>query len=92
MPVDGLVSVAPAVSRFASGLTQQPQCPWLIVQGSADELVGVDETSEWHKSLEPGPELLILDGAEHFFHGRLVDLRQAVFAFVQGSRADLSLP
>jgi len=83
--VDGLVSVAPALSRFASGLMTQPQCPWLIVQGDEDELVGVDETIDWVNSLQPGPELLILPGAEHFFHGRLVDLREAVIGFVSAA-------
>jgi len=80
--VGGLVSIAPAVSRFASGLTKQPQCPWLIVQGDEDELVGVEETIDWMNTLQPGPELLILRGAEHFFHGRLGDLRDAVSEFV----------
>ena len=80
--VDGLVSVAPAVSRFATGLTRQPDCPWLIVQGDVDELVPVDETVDWVNGLEPGPELLIFSGAEHFFHGRLVELRSAVTNFV----------
>ncbi|MGI9248500.1 MAG: alpha/beta hydrolase [Woeseiaceae bacterium] len=84
--IDGLVSVAPAVSRFASGLPSQPQCPWLIVQGDEDELVGVEETIEWVNSLQPGPELLVLAGAEHFFHGRLVDLREAVTRFVDDAR------
>lgn len=82
LPVDGLISVAPAVYRFASGLESQPQCPWLIVQGDEDELVDVDETTAWVDSLEPGPELLVLSGAEHFFHGRLVELREAVSEFV----------
>ncbi len=82
-PVDGLVSVAPAVYRFAAGLAEQPSCPWLIVQGDEDELVEIDETIEWVNSLEPGPELLIFDGAEHFFHGRLTELRDAVEEFIQ---------
>jgi len=81
--VDGLVSVAPAVSRFAAGLTEQPQCPWLVVQGDQDELVDVNETIDWVNSLAPGPELLVLEGVEHFFHGRLLDLREAVVTFVQ---------
>ncbi|MBT8101375.1 MAG: alpha/beta fold hydrolase [Gammaproteobacteria bacterium] len=84
--VEGLISVAPAVSRFASGLATQPRCPWLVVQGDEDELVGVDETVDWMNALEPGPELLVLPGAEHFFHGRLVELREAVVEFVSRSR------
>ena len=83
--VDGLISVAPAISRFASGLDTQPTCPWLIVQGDQDELVDVDETVSWVNGLEPGPELLIIPEGEHFFHGRLVELREAVVTFVSST-------
>jgi uncharacterized protein len=81
--VDGLISVAPAINRLAGNLDGQPDCPWLIIQGDADELVEIDETVEWVDSLEPGPELLVLSGAEHFFHGRLNDLGSAVMEFIQ---------
>ncbi len=79
--VDGLVSVAPAISRFATGLESQPTCPWLIVQGDQDELVDVEETVAWVDGLGPGPELLIIPDGEHFFHGRLNELREAVQEF-----------
>jgi len=88
--VDGLISVAPAISRFASGLDTQPACPWLIVQGDQDELVDVDETVAWVDGLAPGPELLIIPQGEHFFHGRLVELREALVAFVSQSLIDKS--
>ncbi len=80
--LDGLVSIAPAVSRFAAGLDRQPDCPWLVLIGDQDELVSVDETVEWVDSLLPGPELLVMEGAEHFFHGRLVDMRTRVVEFI----------
>ena len=80
--VDGLISVAPAISRFANGLASQPECPWLVVQGDEDELVDIEETVDWVNGLEPGPELLVVNGAEHFFHGRLTELREAVIDFV----------
>ena len=86
--VDGLVSVAPAVYRFADGLEGQPECPWLIVQGDEDELVDIDETVEWVNGLEPGPELVVMSGVEHFFHGRLIDLREAVTEFVTRESAE----
>lgn len=83
--VSGLISVAPAVSRFASGLSEQPRSPWLILQGDKDELVDIDETIDWFNTLDPGPELQIVEGAEHFFHGRLIDLRESVADFVNDS-------
>lgn len=85
-PVDGLVSVAPAISRFAGGLPSQPRCPWLVVQGDEDELVDLDETLDWFNGLEPGPELKVMQGVEHFFHGRLVELRDAVTDFILRDR------
>jgi alpha/beta superfamily hydrolase len=83
--VDGLISVAPAISRFASGLDKQPRCPWLIVQGDQDELVDIDEMVTWVDGLEPGPELLIIPEGEHFLHGRLVELREAIATFVSST-------
>jgi hypothetical protein len=90
--VAGLISVAPAVSRFANSLRGQPRCPWLVVQGDEDELVDIDETITWFNSLDVGPELLIVPEAEHFFHGKLLVLRDAARDFVIGiedTRGDL---
>ncbi len=80
---DGLVAVAPAIYRFARNLDEHPRCPFLVVQGDEDELVDVEETIEWVNGLDPGPEIRVMTGAEHFFHGRLVELREAVMEFVQ---------
>lgn len=80
---DGLVAIAPAIYRFARGLDAVPRCSMLVVQGDEDELVDIEETIEWVNSLEPGPELQVMRGAEHFFHGRLVELREAVMTFVE---------
>lgn len=88
----GLVTVAPAVYRFTDGLKGQPEGPWLIVQGDEDELIDVEDTIEWINALQPGPELLVMPGAEHFFHGRLVDLREVVAEFVAKVRLDSQNP
>lgn len=78
----GLISIAPAISRFSTTLSRQPDCPWLILQGDQDELVDVDDTIAWVNELDPGPELQVLEGAEHFFHGKLVLLRDALETFI----------
>lgn len=78
----GLISVAPAVARFADNLQSQPQCPWLIVQGDRDELVDLDDTIAWVNNLQPGPEVAVIAGAEHFFHGKLVVLRNTLETFI----------
>jgi hypothetical protein len=80
--VAGLVSVAPAISRVGSHEGPQPACPWLVIQGDRDELVDVDETIAWINRLDSGPELQVFPETDHFFHGRLVPLREAVDAFI----------
>ncbi len=79
----GLVSVAPAVGRLGAPGDAVPRCPWLVVKGDEDELVNDDDTIEWLNALDPGPELRVFPGASHFFHGRLVELRRTVEAFVR---------
>ncbi len=88
--VDGLISVAPAIRHFASGLESQPTCPWLIVQGDQDDIVDVDETIAWVNELQPGPEISIISNGEHFFHGKLIALREVVTEFVESQQAQES--
>ncbi len=74
-----LVCIAPPAERMAGLLdAQQPACRWLILQGDADEVVNCDAVVDWVNRLEPGPELRLLPGVDHFFHGKLMLLRQVL--------------
>jgi len=77
-PVRKLVTVAPAVQRFATTPIIAPTCPWLLVQGDADDVVPPREVLDWAAGLETPPKIAVLPGAGHFFHGRLNELREAV--------------
>ena len=66
-----LVTIAPPVGRIITEPVARPDCPWLIVQGDRDELVDADAVQAWAASYEPAPQVLVIDGAEHFFHGKL---------------------
>jgi alpha/beta superfamily hydrolase len=70
-----LVTIAPAVNVLGKELQSVPTMPWLVIQGDADEVVPVGDVSRWVEELEIQPELIILPGVGHFFHGHLVDLR-----------------
>jgi len=70
-----LVTIAPPIRRFDFRRLDAPRCPWLVVQGDADELVDHQTVLDWTRSLNPAPQVRILAGAEHFFHGRLTVLR-----------------
>jgi len=82
-----LVTVAPPVGRIIVAPVPRPACPWLVVQGDRDELVDVTQVRNWVGDYAPPPLLVVLDGAEHFFHGRLGELRAAVMEFLSGELA-----
>jgi alpha/beta superfamily hydrolase len=76
-----LVTVAPAL-RWLTQVHAGPPCPWLIVQGDRDELVDAQAVQQWAAALPQSPQVAILPGAEHFFHGRLNELRNAVHTWL----------
>lgn len=82
-PATHLITIAPAVGRFDFSGLEPPPCPWLVVQGDADEVVDAQSVIAWRDALEPRPQLLIMPGAGHFFHGRLLELRDAVLDAVR---------
>jgi alpha/beta superfamily hydrolase len=79
-----LVVVAPGVTLLdVDSFT--PPCPWLIVQGDADDVIDPRFVRDWASKREPRPQMRVLAGAGHFFHGRLHDLRQAVLEFMRAA-------
>ncbi len=80
--VERLVTVAPPVGRMQLHALPAPACAWLIVQGSADELVDASQVRTWSGGLVPPPRLVMLQGATHFFHGRLTELSAVVADFL----------
>lgn len=71
-----LISVAPPIGRVHMLPISPIHCPWLIIQGDADEVVDPNAVFAWIETLSPPPKVLRLIGATHFFHGRLVELRE----------------
>ena len=74
----GLITVAPAVRRVSVSTQQLPTCPWLLIQGDQDELVDAADIQRWAAGLASPPQLVLLPGVDHFFHGRLNQLRDVV--------------
>lgn len=72
-----LTLVAPPVEKYDFQVQNSRfDCPVYVVQGSADELVDYQAVERWCKRVDPVPEFLMLMEADHFFHRRLVELRE----------------
>lgn len=78
-----LVTVAPPVGRWDFSGIAAPRGRWLIVQGDRDELVDAGAVQRWAATLSPVPQLSLQAGVDHFFHGRLHDLKQVVLDFAR---------
>ncbi len=78
-----LITVAPAMARDAPPV-QLNDCAWLVIQGDADEVVSPQIVIDWANALTPRPDLKVLVGAGHFFHGRLIELREVVRDWIRG--------
>ncbi|PIX04706.1 MAG: alpha/beta hydrolase, partial [Gallionellales bacterium CG_4_8_14_3_um_filter_54_18] len=52
--------------------------------GDADEVVELHELLQWARPQQLS--VIVVAGAEHFFHGRLIQLRQIVLQQLRGQR------
>ncbi len=68
-----LILAAPAVGRF-----EMPQVPkdTLVIHGENDEVVPLADVLDWARPQHL--PIIVLPAAEHFFHGRLTQLRDIV--------------
>lgn len=71
-----LVTVAPPVDRVDKLI--RPPCPWLLLQGEDDDVVGAEAVLAWARALDPPPDIATFPGVGHFFHGNLNALRDTV--------------
>ena len=74
-----LITIAPPVGRsWDFTAIAPPTCPWLVIQGEADEVVDPQAVYDWIEKTPASPQLVRMPDAGHFFHRRLVDLRGAI--------------
>ena len=86
LPVRQMISIAPPVGRWDFSQLASPLCPWLIVQGEADEIVEPQAVYAWVAAQPEPPTLVRMPETSHFFHRRLLDLRGVI---KNGVRANL---
>ncbi len=77
-PAVGLISIAPSVNRYDFKQLTSTRCPWLVVHGDQDEVAPFADTQAW-AAHPPSPlKFIVMPGASHFFHGRLLELRDHI--------------
>ncbi len=73
-----LLLVAPPVDKFEFARDGGVDVPWMVIQGGVDEVVNPESVSCWVEQQLWRPVYERFDDAGHFFHGRLVPLRERI--------------
>lgn len=83
--ISALLTIAPPVQHveFDKFFERMPlpSCPWIIIQGDQDEIVPSDRVIAWfekNKKKKNDLALIVMEGASHFFHGRLIELQNHI--------------
>lgn len=77
---DLLLLMGPAVNHYERKEPQSP-CPanTLLIHGESDEVVALQKAFDW--SAAQDIPVLVLPQASHFFHGKLIPLRDTILRF-----------
>ena len=70
-----LVLVAPPVSMYPFAELKEIDVPWVVVQGGEDEVIDAGAVKDWVINRTCPPQLIWMDDAGHFFHGKLIELK-----------------
>ena len=75
-----LLLVAPPVGMFYFKDIAPIDIPWMVIQGGQDEIIQAQAVSTWVHQQRRRPDYRWMADADHFFHGRLNRIREAVMA------------
>jgi len=81
--VGALIGLGTAVNRMDFSFLQRCEKPKLFVQGGKDEYGAADKLRELVASLPGENQLVVLEGAGHFFNGKLNELDQAITGWLE---------
>jgi len=76
--ISQLINIAPAADRHDYTRLTNVRCPWLVVASDSDEVVPFKQVQDWLAHFPVPFTFLQVTGASHFFHGRLIELRELI--------------
>lgn len=77
-----LISVAPAVNNANFLSLNNIKCPWFVFEAQADELIPAAAVEDFVNQTQIAIELIQFPGASHFFHGKLIELREELVKII----------
>jgi alpha/beta superfamily hydrolase len=76
--VSTLLGIATAVCRYDFSLVRDSQTPKFFIHGERDEICSMKDIREFYARAADPKELVVIDGADHVFDGKVGDVADAV--------------
>ena len=73
-----LLLVAPPVSMYLFDELAEIKIPWVVIQGGQDEVIDAAAVKRWVSQRPNEPELIWMEDAGHFFHGKLNEIKESL--------------
>jgi uncharacterized protein len=81
--VQAMVGLGVPARSFAGDTLQDCYKPKLIIQGTEDDLAPFKLTEQWFEQVSPPKSLVAIQGADHFFQGRLDEVQAIIANFIE---------
>lgn len=78
-----LISVAPSVVHYNYAEFPFDSKRWAIIQGEADEVVSAEAVYDFSLSKDPAIKVIRFVQTGHFFHGKLIELKDKLLTVIQ---------
>ena len=78
--VEQLITIAPAVNHADFNVFTSIRCPWVLIEGTKDEIVPLAEVHKWLAQLPVETKIKLVEilNADHFFNGKLIELKDII--------------
>jgi alpha/beta superfamily hydrolase len=76
--VSTLVGICPPLSHYDFEAVRTSTKPKFFIQGERDERCPLKEMQAFYASAADPKELVVIDGADHLFDGKLVEVAEAI--------------
>lgn len=77
-----LITIAPSVVNYNYKEYPDFAKPWLVIQGEDDEVVAAKDVYDFAASFNPPLNIMRFADTTHFFHGKLVELKAKLSAYL----------
>jgi alpha/beta superfamily hydrolase len=81
--VQAMIGLGTPARMFGSDFLSGCKKPKLFIHGTKDELAPYELTTQWFEHVPAPKSLMTVEGADHFFQGRLDEVQAMITSFIR---------